>query len=78
LYVSALFCVKITVLYDGINTARVCANPDAQLVISDDLTLNRTNEVISFVIPNLELYPVCHTLFVRCLRFHATGLPRKL
>ena len=49
-----LFRDKITVLHDGIDTAQVCPNPDAKLVISDDLTLSRTDEVISFVNRNLE------------------------
>ena len=50
-------------LHDGIDTAQVCPNPDAQLVISDDLTLSRTDEVISFVNRNLEPYRGCHTFF---------------
>ena len=58
-----LFRDKITVLHDGIDTAQVCPNPDAQLVISDDLTLSRTDEVISFFNRNLEPYCGCHTFF---------------
>ena len=58
-----LFRDKITVLHDGIDTAQMCPNLDAKLVISDDLTLSRTDEVISFFNRNLEPYCGCHTFF---------------
>ena len=54
---------KIHVIHDGIDTAHACPNPDAKLVISQDLTLSRTDEVISFVNRNLEPYRGCHTFF---------------
>ena len=55
--------IKFTCFRDGIDTAHACPNPDAKLVISQDLTLSRTDEVISFVSRNLEPYRGCHTFF---------------
>ena len=69
---------KIHVIHDGIDTAHACPNPDAKLVISQDLTLSRTDEVISFVNRNLEPYRGCHTFLGRCQRFYATGPMRIL
>lgn len=54
---------NIRVIHDGIDTAHVCPNPEAKLVISEGLTLSRSDEVISFVNRNLEPYRGCHTFF---------------
>ena len=42
-------------IHEGLDTRFVCPNPDAALEISGDLTLTRTDEVISFINRNLEL-----------------------
>ena len=65
---------NITVLHDGIDTAQMCPNSDAQLVISDHLTLSRTHGVVSFFNRKLEPYCGCRTLFGQGQKFFAIGL----
>lgn len=57
---------RITVAHDGIDTDLVCPNPTATLKISDDLTLSRDDEVITFINRNLEPYRGYH-IFMRAL-----------
>ena len=53
-------------IHDGIDTGLVRPNPDATLKISDDLTLTREDEVITFINRNLEPYRGYH-IFMRAL-----------
>lgn len=65
----AEFQPKLTVIHDGIDTAVAAPNPQAQVTLpSTDppLTLDRTQEVVTFVNRNLEPYRGYHT-FMRCL-----------
>lgn len=57
---------RITVAHDGVDTDLVVPNPAAQLKISDDLTLTRDDEVITFINRNLEPYRGYH-VFMRAL-----------
>ena len=50
-------------IHDGIDTAHVCPNPEAKLVIFEGLAFSRSDEVIGFVNRNLEPYRGCHTFF---------------
>jgi glycosyltransferase involved in cell wall biosynthesis len=54
------FRSDISVIHDGIDTELVKPNPDAVLKISDDLSLTRDDEVITFINRNLELYRGYH------------------
>jgi glycosyltransferase involved in cell wall biosynthesis len=60
------FRSKITVQHDGIDTDIVCPNPDAVLRVSDNLSLTRNDEVITFINRNLEPYRGYH-IFMRAL-----------
>ena len=60
------FRSDISVIHDGIDTELVKPNPDAVLKISDDLSLTRDDEVITFINRNLELYRGYHA-FMRAL-----------
>lgn len=57
---------RITVAHDGVDTDLVVPNPNARLKISDDLTLTRDDEVITFINRNLEPYRGYH-IFMRAL-----------
>ena len=57
---------KISVIHDGIDTEVVKPNADAVLKISDDLSLTRNDEVITFINRNLEPYRGYH-VFMRAL-----------
>ncbi len=57
---------KISVIHDGIDTGVAAPNPDVSLNVSDDLTVTRKDEVITFVNRNLEPYRGYHT-FMRSL-----------
>ena len=57
---------KITIVHDGIDTDKVCPNPDAALTVHPDLTLTRNDEVITFINRNLEPYRGYH-IFMRAL-----------
>ena len=54
------FRSDISVIHDGIDTELVKPNPDAVLKISDDLSLTRDDEVITFINRNLEPYRGYH------------------
>lgn len=56
------FRSDISVIHDGIDTELVKPNPDAVLKISDDLSLTRDDEVITFINRNLEPYRGYHAL----------------
>jgi glycosyltransferase involved in cell wall biosynthesis len=60
------FRSDISVIHDGIDTELVKPNPDAVLKISDDLSLTRDDEVITFINRNLEPYRGYHA-FMRAL-----------
>ncbi|MDX1810789.1 MAG: glycosyl transferase family 1, partial [Gammaproteobacteria bacterium] len=47
---------KITVLHEGVNTQLITPNKDVNLKIDEDLTLNSSHEVITYVARNLEPY----------------------
>lgn len=58
---------SISVIHDGIDTARACPNPQAQpLVLPDGNKLLRGEPIITFVNRNLEPYRGCHT-FIRAI-----------
>ncbi|MDN5568074.1 MAG: glycosyltransferase family 4 protein [Paracoccus sp. (in: a-proteobacteria)] len=57
---------KITVIHDGIDTDRVCPDPDARLTLADDTVLTAKDEVLSFVSRSLEPYRGFH-VFMRAL-----------
>ena len=57
---------KISVIHDGIDTNTVKPNADAVLKISDDLSVTRDEEVITFINRNLEPYRGYH-VFMRAL-----------
>ncbi|WP_411956509.1 glycosyltransferase [Paracoccus homiensis] len=57
---------KITVIHDGIDTARVCPNPDANLTLPNGQVLDKDSEVLSFVSRSLEPYRGFH-VFMRAL-----------
>lgn len=57
---------RLTVAHDGIDTDTVRPNPAARLQVTDDLTLTREDEVITFINRNLEPYRGYH-VFMRAL-----------
>ncbi len=57
---------KITVIHDGIDTARVCPDPGAFLTLPDGRTLRAGDEVLSYVSRSLEPYRGFH-IFMRAL-----------
>jgi glycosyltransferase involved in cell wall biosynthesis len=57
---------KITVVHDGIDTARLVPNPAARVVLPDGTLLTAGDEVITFVSRNLEPYRGYH-IFMRAL-----------
>jgi glycosyltransferase involved in cell wall biosynthesis len=57
---------KITVLHDGVDTELVQPKPDAVLKVSEELSLTRDDEVITFINRNLEPYRGYHS-FMRAL-----------
>ncbi len=57
---------KITVIHDGIDTARVCPNPDASLTLPGGQALRAGDEVLSYVSRSLEPYRGFH-VFLRAL-----------
>jgi glycosyltransferase involved in cell wall biosynthesis len=62
----APFQEKIRVIHDGIDTEQIRPNPEAQFVLSEQHTLSRQDEVVTFVNRNLEPYRGYH-VFMRCL-----------
>ncbi len=57
---------KISIIHDGIDTSAIRPNPDVEVSIRSDITLNRQTEVITFVSRNLEPYRGFH-IFMRTL-----------
>lgn len=57
---------KITVIHDGIDTARVKPDPAARLTLPDGRELTATDEVITYVSRSLEPYRGFH-IFMRAL-----------
>lgn len=57
---------KITVIHDGIDTARVSPDPDARFTLPDGRELRAGQEVLSFVSRSLEPYRGFH-VFMRAL-----------
>lgn len=57
---------KITVIHDGIDTARICPDPEARLTLPDGRVLRAGNEVLGFVSRSLEPYRGFH-IFMRAL-----------
>ncbi|TBN43898.1 glycosyltransferase [Paracoccus subflavus] len=57
---------KITVIHDGIDTARVCPNPTACLTLPGGQGLRAGDEVLSYVSRSLEPYRGFH-IFMRAL-----------
>ncbi|MGL5035160.1 MAG: glycosyltransferase family 4 protein [Microcystaceae cyanobacterium] len=60
------FRSRITVIHDGIDTTILAPNPNASLILSNSKTLNRSDEIITFVNRNLEPYRGYHS-FMRAL-----------
>ena len=56
----------INVMHDAVNTGLLVKNADAALKVSDNLSLTRNNEVITFINRNLESYLGYHQ-FMRAL-----------
>ncbi|WP_347139613.1 glycosyltransferase [Paracoccus sp. SSK6] len=57
---------RITVIHDGIDTARVCPNPAAHLTLPGGQVLRAGDEVLSYVSRSLEPYRGFH-VFMRAL-----------
>ena len=57
---------KITLIHDGIDTARVCPDPQASLTLPDGRVLRAGDEVLSYVSRSLEPYRGFH-IFMRAL-----------
>lgn len=57
---------KMSVIHDGVDTARITPNPDARFQVPDGPLLSRGDEVVTFVNRNLEPYRGYHS-FMRCL-----------
>ncbi len=57
---------RISVIHDGIDTTQACPEPEVRFQLSDDLTLRRADEVVTFVNRNLEPYRGYH-VFMRAL-----------
>lgn len=57
---------NISVIHDGIDSNKLCPNPNIRLKLSDQRQLSRADEVITFVSRNLEPHRGFHT-FMRCL-----------
>ncbi|MBI2769657.1 MAG: glycosyltransferase [Burkholderiales bacterium] len=60
------FRSRISVVHDGIDTQALRPNPGVSLSLNGQLTLTRSDEVVTFVNRNLEPYRGYHT-FVRAL-----------
>ncbi|SNR60728.1 glycosyltransferase [Paracoccus sediminis] len=66
---------KIAVIHDGIDTARVCPNPAARLILPGGRTLRAGDEVLSYVSRSLEPYRGFH-VFLRALPDVLAARPR--
>lgn len=65
----------ITVLHDGIDTARLAPDPDAAISLPQGPDLRRGDEVLTFVNRNLEPYRGYH-IFMRALPLVMAARPR--
>lgn len=68
------FRSKLTVIHDGIETNILRPNNDASLTFNNQITLNRNDEIITFVNRNLEPYRGYHS-FMRSLPEILTNRP---
>ncbi|MFC3167921.1 glycosyltransferase [Paracoccus fontiphilus] len=66
---------KITVIHDGIDTARVCPNPQASLTLPNGQVLRAGDEVLTYVSRSLEPYRGFH-IFMRALPEILAARPR--
>lgn len=57
---------KITIIHDGIDTARLCPDTDAQVTLPDGTQFRAGDEVLTFINRNLEPYRGYHS-FIRAL-----------
>ncbi|MCB2133378.1 MAG: glycosyl transferase family 1, partial [Rhodobacteraceae bacterium] len=57
---------KITVIHDGVDTARLCPDPSARFDLPDGRVLRAGDLVLSFVSRNLEPYRG-YLIFLRAL-----------
>ena len=57
---------RITVIHDGVDTTTLIPNSNTHLTLTDNLTLTKADEVITFVSRNLEPYRGYH-IFMRAL-----------
>ena len=62
----ASFRNRITVCFDGINTAHLVPQPDVEFALENGPTLTRDDEIVTFVNRNLEPYRGYH-IFMRAL-----------
>ena len=69
------FRQRITVVHDGVDTARVAPEPGVRLRLGSSLTLSRDDEVVTFVNRNLEPYRGYH-VFMRALPALLRARPR--
>lgn len=60
------FRSRITVVHDGIDTEAVAPNPKVSMTLNGNVTLSKSDEVITFVNRNLEPYRGYH-IFMRAL-----------
>jgi len=60
------FQQKISIIHEGIDTSRIHPNPDARLKLNEQLTLTKSDEIITFAARNLEPYRGFH-IFMRAL-----------
>jgi len=71
----ACFRDKITIIHDGIDTARLVPNPSASVTLPDGPTLRAGDEVLTFINRNLEPYRGYHS-FMRALPAVMRARPR--
>lgn len=57
---------RISIIHDGIDTEQAAPHPEARFQVSEQLTLTRSDEVVTFVNRNLEPYRGYH-VFMRAL-----------
>ena len=62
----AVYQPRISVMHDGVDTDAVCPDADERLTLPDGAVLTRADEVVTFVVRNLEPYRGFH-VFMRML-----------
>ncbi len=67
----------ITTLHDGVDTVNACPDPSAKFRIDENLTLSKTDKVVTFVNRTLEPYRGFH-VFMRCLPILLSDRPTAL